>query len=143
MSVQNSSVIPRHGGRRSSLAAAAVETLRSHRLRQAELRLALGLGRLGPDDLVFAMEDGSPLPPDRLSQQWQQTADALGLPSVTFHAFRHSHASALIAEGLDIVTISHRLGHGSPGITLGIYAHKFKNTDLAAAQAIDAAMSGA
>jgi integrase len=61
-------------------------------------------------------------------------------PSVTFHAFRHTHASALIAAGLDIVTISRRLGHGSPGITLAIYAHQFKNTDLAAAKAMDAAM---
>ena len=36
-----------------------------------------------------------------------------------FHALRHSHASALIAAGIDIVTVSRRLGHGSPAITLG------------------------
>jgi integrase len=132
----------RHGRRRISLPAAAVETLRAHRLRQGEIRLALGVGRPGPDDLVFGLEDGSPMPPDRLSQQWRRAADALDLPAVTFHAFRHTHASALIAAGLDIVTISRRLGHSSPGITLSIYAHKFKNTDDVAAQAIDAAMGG-
>jgi integrase len=130
----------RHGRRCISLPVSAIETLRTHRLRQTELRLALGLGRLGPEDLVFCLEDGSPLPPDRLSQQWRRAADRHGLPPVTFHAFRHTHASALIAAGLDIVTVSRRLGHGSPGITLGIYAHKFTNTDTAAAAAIDAAM---
>jgi integrase len=128
----------RHGRRRISLPASAIETLRTHRVRQGELRLALGLGRPGLEELVFSLEDGSPLPPDRLSQRWHRTAMTLNLPPVTFHAFRHTHASALISAGLDIVTISRRLGHGSPGITLGIYAHRFKNTDSAAASAIDA-----
>jgi integrase len=58
-----------------------------------------------------------------------------------FHALRHSHASALIAAGVDIVTVSKRLGHGSPAITLRIYAHLFDGrTDAAAAQAIDRAL---
>jgi integrase len=57
---------------------------------------------------------------------------AKGLPPVTFHALRHSHASALIASGLDVLTVSRRLGHGSPAVTLTIYAHLFSKTDLAA-----------
>jgi len=57
-----------------------------------------------------------------------------------FHALRHSHASALIAAGLDVVSVSRRLGHGSPAITLGVYAHAFTKTDTAAALAIEAAM---
>ncbi len=57
-----------------------------------------------------------------------------------FHALRHSHASALIAAGIDIVTVSRRLGHGSPAITLGVYAHLFNRTDEAAAQAIEEAL---
>ena len=51
---------------------------------------------------------------------------------------RHTHASALIAAGVDIVTISTRLGHGSPAITLAVYAHLFNRTDEAAAKAIKA-----
>ena len=62
------------------------------------------------------------------------------LPPVSFHALRHAHASALIAAGLDILTVSRRLGHGSPGITLAIYAHRFGDTDIAAARAMDTAM---
>ena len=50
------------------------------------------------------------------------------------------HASALTAAALDMVTVSRRLGHGSPSITLGIYAHRFADTDQAAAQAMDAAL---
>jgi integrase len=37
------------------------------------------------------------------------------MPEVTFHALRHTHASQLIDAGVDIVTISKRLGHAKPG----------------------------
>jgi integrase len=60
----------------------------------------------------------------------------------TFHSLRHSHASTLIAAGLDVLTISRRLGHGSPVITLGVYGHLFKTDDRAAA-IMEAALTGA
>ena len=58
-----------------------------------------------------------------------------------FSANRHSHASALIAAGLDVVTVSRRLGHASPALTLSVYSHLFNNKDEAAALAIDDALS--
>jgi integrase len=133
----------RHGHRAISLPGSAVELLRNHRRQQIERRLVLGLGRLGPDDLVFALPDGLPYPPDKLSRDWGNAVRSLRLPRIMFHDLRHSHASALIAAGLDIVTVSRRLGHGSPAITLGVYAHAFTNTDAAAAQAIERAITGA
>jgi len=62
------------------------------------------------DDLVFTLSDGSPYPPDKLSRDWGNMARDRKLPRVMFHALRHSHASALIASGVDIVTVSRRLG---------------------------------
>jgi integrase len=62
------------------------------------------------------------------------------LPTVSFHALRHTHASALIAAGIDVVKISKRLGHASPTVTPRIYAHLFNRSDEAAAVAIDAVM---
>ena len=64
-----------------------------------------------------------------------------GLPEVMFHALRHSHASLLIANGVDILTISCRLGHGSPAVTLTVYAHLIEKVDTIAAAAIDAALT--
>jgi integrase len=130
----------RHGRRSITLPGSAVGTLRAHRLRQIELRLALGAGRLGDDDLVFAMPDGTLRSPDNLSRDWRRAVIGLKLPPVMFHALRHTHASALIAAGLDVLTISRRLGHGTPAFTLTVYGHLFSNTDLTAARAIDAAM---
>ena len=129
----------RYGLRTVSLPASTVEALREHYRCQLEQRLLLGLGRPGPDDWVFPLPDGSPYPPDKLSRDWGNVVRDRKLPRVMFHALRHSHASALIAAGLDIVTVSKRLGHGSPAITLGVYAHLFNRTDAAAAQAIERA----
>lgn len=132
----------RHGRRTVSLPASVVEVLRTHRRKQNEQRLAFGLGGAGDDDLVFARPDGSPYAPDTLSRDWWRAVKALRLPRIMFHALRHSHASALIAAGLDIVAVSRRLGHGSPAITLGVYAHAFNKTDAVAAQAMERAIRG-
>ena len=61
---------------------------------------------------------------------------------VSFHALRHSHVSALIAAGVDVVTIGQRIAHANPAVTLAVYAHLFAgaNKDAAAALAIEAAM---
>jgi integrase len=46
-------------------------------------------------------------------------------PAPTFHDLRHSHASALIAQGWDVAEVSARLGHASVGTTHRIYVHEF------------------
>jgi integrase len=130
----------KHGRRTITLPASAVDVLRDHRRQQLELRLALGLGKMPDDALVFCQPGGAPMSPDNLSRDWSRTCRRLGLPSVSFHALRHTHASALIAAGLDVLTISRRLGHAKPTTTLNTYGHLFKQTDSAAAEAIEAAM---
>jgi integrase len=62
---------------------------------------------------------------------------SLKLPMVSFHALRHTHASALIAAGLDVVAIARRLGHRSPNVTLKVYGHLFKPDDGAASRAME------
>jgi integrase len=60
----------RYGRRIISLPANVVEILLVHRWWQLEQRMALGLGRLGGNDLVFATPDRAPYPPDKLSRDW-------------------------------------------------------------------------
>jgi integrase len=117
-----------------------LDTLREHRKAQLELRMKLGAGRLRDDALLFADIEGNPLSPNAQSAAWSDYAKAIGIPEVTFHALRHTHASQLIDEGVDIVTISKRLGHSKPDITLRIYSHLFRKDDGKAAAAINAAL---
>lgn len=117
-----------------------VDALRTHRAAQLEQRLQLGGGRLPDTALLFADLEGQPLSPNAVSAAWADFAEHIGLPEVTFHALRHTHASQLIDAGVDIVTISRRLGHSKPDITLRIYAHLFRKDDSKASQAINAAL---
>jgi integrase len=108
---------------------------------QLETRMRLGLGRPSPDDFVFAGIDGFPRGPRAFSSEWADRAASIGMPDVVFHALRHTHASQLIDAGVDIVTISKRLGHANPNITLKVYAHLFSSKDGKAADAINAALA--
>ena len=79
---------------------------------------------------------------DSVSREWLRTITSLKLPRVTLHALRHTHASQPIASGMDVLTISRRLGHGAPSITLDVYSHLFKPTDGGAAAIFDKAFGG-
>src|SRR5262245_40863045 len=127
------------GRRDIALPDVVVDVLREHRKAALEMRLQLGLGRLPDDALLFADIDGNPCSLFAMSAAWRTFAASIGMP-VTFHALRHTHASQLIDAGVDIVTISKRLGHAKPDITLRIYAHLFRKDDSKAAAAINAAL---
>jgi hypothetical protein len=65
------------------------------------------------------------------------TGHAEAAESQSARVAAHPRASQLIASGLDVLTISRRLGHGSPSITLDAYSHLFNPTDGAAAAVFD------
>ena len=118
-----------------------VEALRQFRKEQLEMRMKLGVGRLLDNALLFAgIDDGLPSQ-KRSSKAWNAFSEQINMPGLTFHSLRHSHASQLIDAGVDIVTISKRLGHAKPDITLRVYAHLFQKDDGKAAAAINAALS--
>jgi integrase len=114
----------------------AVDVLSQHRKEQLELRLQLGMGKPDSEALVFCNVDGTPISPNYFSLVWRRAVERMGLPKVSFHSLRHSHASALIRAGLDVVRVSRQLGHSKPTITLSIYAHEFEQADASAADAI-------
>jgi integrase len=121
----------KHGRRTVTLPPTTVTELRTHWRLQQEFRLATGQGRAN-DGLVFSENDGSPRSPNAVTKAWSKAMEKAGIEA-TLHSLRHTHASTLIASGLDVLTISRRLGHGSPAITLKVYGHLFKTDDRAAA----------
>jgi len=96
----------RHGRRTITLPAFAVAELRTYRAAALEERMRLGLGKLSDDGLVFGHPDGSTRSPNGLTREWSRNVVKLGLPKVTLHALRHTHASQLIAAGVDVVMIT-------------------------------------
>jgi integrase len=127
----------KNGRRNVTISPWLAAELRSHRARQDELRLSLGVGRGANDAPVFARWNGEFRSPSRLSQDFAAARDALKI-DCTLHGLRHTHVSQLIAAGLDVLTISRRIGHASPAITLKVYGHMFSNTDARAAEIMEA-----
>jgi integrase len=115
-----------------------IAELRAHRTRQQEQRLRLGLGRA---ELVFTRWNGETRSPHWLTQKFALAMSELKI-DCTLHGLRHTHVSQLIAAGMDVLTISRRIGHASPEITLRVYGHLFSNTDARAAEIMEAAFRG-
>jgi integrase len=132
-----------HGRRRISLPDYVVEELRTHWKAEQERRLMMGLGKSPETDLVFGLIDGAPRKPNSVTTEWRSLVRTMAVPPVSFHSLRHTHASQLIASGMDVLTISRCLGHSSAVITLNIYGDIFPDSDDRAAMALDAAFSSA
>ncbi|MGD0500174.1 MAG: site-specific integrase [Bryobacteraceae bacterium] len=121
------------------LPAATMPVLERHRERQDEFRTQFGPRYRADLDLIFANPNGTPLKPNSVSSTVSRICKKAGLPKgASLHVLRHSHASQLLHEGLDPVTVSERLGHSSVRTTLDIYSHAMRGKDAAAARVWDA-----
>lgn len=78
-------------------------------------------------EYLFVMEQvgkiGYPMHPDSPTKFLNRFSERHGLPHINPHAFRHSLASVLGADGIDIVMISKWLGHSNASTTMNIYEH--------------------
>lgn len=55
------------------------------------------------------------------------------LPHARVHDLRHIHATTLLLNGVPVHVVAARLGHADPAITLRVYAHVIRSTEVAAA----------
>ena len=67
---------------------------------------------------MFSTVEGELVRPRNITKAWSRV-----VPGKGFHSLRHTHASMLINAGVDILTISRRLGHSKAAITLDTYGH--------------------
>jgi integrase len=77
---------------------------------------------LHPDDPLLATPRGNRIDPSNFQRHFKPAVKKSGLRGVTFHDLRRTHATALIAAGLDPKVIQERLGHSSIQTTLALYA---------------------
>jgi len=101
-----------------------VELLGEQRERQLFERRAWGDAYRSDLNLVFCRPDGSPEDPDVVGRRFGRRVRALPmLPAIGLHGLRHTHATLLLEEGVDVKTVSERLGHDTVQTTLELYAH--------------------
>lgn len=130
---------------------AVIDSLKGWKKLQKEECLRMGeiwQGERGDNydqNYVFTRTDGSgkPIYPDSVGEKFHKIIRAYNeeyggkLPDINFHGTRHTSATLLIAEGVDVVEVSHRLGHSKTSTTEDIYAHQLKEVDEHAANVLD------
>lgn len=103
----------------------------------------------GASDPVFATATGRPMYYRNVTRRGLNAAmtkaglSGEGEARLRFHDLRHTYASLLIAQGLNVVFISRQLGHASPSMTLDVYGGLFDRAEHArrAVAGLEAAFS--
>lgn len=109
-----------------------IDQLRTYRAWYDGLRLKNG-ERWIDTGYVFTRDNGEWMNPDNITQWIGDFSKKVGL-HVYPHKFRHSMASLMIANHVNIVTVSKRLGHAKVSTTSDIYSHAIKEADARAAE---------
>ena len=130
---------PKNGLRRVELSRRTLAQLQAHRTRQAEHRL-----RVGPawrdHDLVFPSAEGTLWEARNLYRDYRQclvASDIRDISEVNFHSLRHTAASLWIRAGVELLTVSRRLGHATTSFTTDTYGHMYPGQQRAAAEVLD------
>ncbi len=116
------------------LDAETVAVLRRHRRAQRAERLAWGEAWVDSGK-VFTREDGSPLHPDQVYDEFMRTAYAAGLPPIRLHDLRHGAATLMLAGGADMKVVQALLRHSSMQVTSDTYTSVLPEVARQAAEA--------
>jgi integrase len=99
-----------------------IEALKNHRKLQATQRLAMG-PKWVDMDLVFPSVCGKPLHPKVDYKDWQTVLMQCGITKHRLHDARHTAATILYDNGMEIELIRRFLGNSSVELTSGTYVH--------------------
>lgn len=89
---------------------------------------------------VCCSDAGSWYDPTNVYRWWSSYRVSVGFPDLKMHELRHTSATLLLGNGVDVKTVQHRLGHASSSLTLDQYAHAIPANDAAAADLMGAIM---
>jgi integrase len=130
----------RTGRRTVTLSPVCLAPLIAHRDRQRFERMnaAVWIDR----DAVFAATNGEWLDHGNLTRAYNALIRRAMVERIPFHGMRHTHATLLLKEGVNVKVVSERLGHANIGITLDTYSHVLPSMQQQAADGIDNALFG-
>ncbi len=145
----------RAGNRTIMLPGICFDLLKQWKAEQTAAARALGdywQGSQDPEErFVFIQDNGKQMHLSTPSHKFNEILSAYNaavpdpdkLPEIHLHDLRHTSASILISAGVDIATVSRRLGHSNITVTLNTYTHALPDVDKTAADALEKAFSAA
>lgn len=126
-----------------------VGLLKSYRAAQVEDRLKCG-NRWIDSDRLLVQWNGKPMHPNTINKWFREFLVGYNkdkpseskLPTIRFHDLRHTAATIMITQGIDVGTVSKHLGHSKPSVTSDIYLQSLQTAQVAAADKMDTLFGG-
>ncbi|WP_433699073.1 tyrosine-type recombinase/integrase [Nocardiopsis sp. CA-288880] len=115
-----------------------VQALKDHRAAQ---EIERGDAEVWVDpDLVFTTGIGTPIEPRNLNRAWTALCERAGVKDARIHDLRHTAATWLYEEGMELKDIQHALRHSRLQTTSEVYTHFTKKTQARTATVMDGAL---
>ncbi|RSI92933.1 tyrosine-type recombinase/integrase [Streptococcus mitis] len=76
-----------------------------------------------------------------LRKRLQGHFKSAGVPDISFHGFRHTHATIMLYAGIEAKDLQYRLGHSNISMTLNTYVHATKEGAKKAVSIFESAIS--
>jgi integrase len=119
----------------------ALASLKTHRIHQAEERLAAG-HTWQDTDLVFTTRQGKLLAPRFIARSFKRILKLAGLPDTRVYDLRHTCATLLLVQGVHPRVVMEILGHSQISLTMNTYTHVVPQLQNQAAGLMDDLLSG-
>lgn len=116
----------------------SLPALRAWKREQQKLFFKLGIPYNG---FCFTQENGEMMSPQAPTAHLRLFGKKYNLPGIHPHTLRHTMATISIANGADVVSVSKKLGHSTPAITLSVYSHANEEAQRRANEALANAIS--
>ena len=87
-------------------------------------------------ECLFVQSTGKPMHPSTISKWFRKFIQDIGLPVINFHGLRHTNASLLISQQIDVAIVAARLGHAQISTTLNFYVHPLLSHNKIAGSAL-------
>ena len=124
----------KHSKRTIKLGKKTIRKLNNHHIEQQKYKRN---SNWEENDLIFTTKSGTPIKQGNLYTQFKLFLQKAGLPDIRFHDLRHTAATLMLNNGVPILTVSRRLGHSKPSITLDVYGHIIPSMQASIADQID------
>lgn len=105
-----------------SIPESIIKLLKEYKRKQLEARLRLG-DKWIETNRLFVQDNGKPMHPDTVSKWFGKFIKRIGLPVINFHGIRHTNATLLISQNVDVAVVAARLGHAQISTTFNFYVH--------------------
>lgn len=126
----------KHSTRQIAMSDTIINLLKDHKIKQERIQSEIGEIFLHPE-MVFTSSNGNYKSRNCLNRSLKRYLKNTKFAFMTLHCLRHTNATLLLNNGVDIKIVSDHLGHSNIGVTANVYANVYTSSRIKTAMIID------